>query len=643
MDADKTAVFDGWASLVHGVNSGDHPSRINETQAFRAINTTFRGGNITTRPGMKQRKLVFTNEFDERKFENGAFQGCAYYRTEANRYIVCAIDGYIFAIDPYDYLVTNISSEVGQNDPNIYRMQFQQMDIFMVIQDGINQPIILEGMSARRSDPNKKSLWSPVEIMNPDEIVGYPDADPPILPQDPIWRYAEGEIPTAYFMAFGQGRLFWARRNSNEWEAGDIVLGGEAENALLNTENEFLAEGGSFKLPSALGNITGMTFLQQIDTTLGIGPLLVQAEFGIAVYEVGLPRKQWGDGIFGRVIYQGYGAVNPGCMQHYANELYYLAKDGIRNIQQSRADFETMIDTPLSREIEVELKRSTPWMHHYCQSMRFDKRLFWTIMPHRHELDSGKSDVHHLGLLAMDFDISSSLREQIKPIFEGVWTGLKYLGLVDGQFDGEERAFAFALQAGKTVLHEFSKTSHHDDGRKIPARIYTKGFNFIKSDKYEPVTAFDQKVFEHLDLWIEAMKDDVDIDIHYTRDDSPEWYKMGDTWKNYTPYLYKDAPSEKNIPVATARPHPEFQTCSSDDTPEKITERNRNVGYFFQLRIDVTGHASIRQGRLKGKQRSSERTNAGHIDMPEDQLNNPPIDDFTYNSDSLTETMEVLT
>jgi hypothetical protein len=139
------------------------------------------------------------------------------------------------------------------------------------------------------------------------------------------------------------------------------------------------------------------------------------------------------------------------------------------------------------------------------------------------------------------------------------------------------------------------------------------------------------------------MKDDVDIDIHYTRDDSPEWYKMGKTWKNYTPYLYKDAPSGKNIPVATARPHPEFQTCSSDDTPEKITERNRNVGYFFQLRIDLTGYVSIRQGRLKGKQRASERSNAGQIDMPEDQLNNPPIDDFTYNSDSLTETMEVLT
>lgn len=626
MDADRTAVFDGWASLVHGVNSGEHPTRLEERYVYRAINTTFRGGNSTTRPGTRKRELEFDNDFDKREFETGMFQGCAYYRTQAQRYIVCAINGWIFLVNPTTYKVINISVPLGQNAPDIYRMQFQQVDQYMIIQDGTNLPIILEGAASRRADPNKVSSYSVI----PDLFdIGGDDPELLLVPE----YHLKGEIPPAYFMAFGQGRLFWARRNSNEWEAGDIIFGGDPGNALMNTESEYLAEGGSFKLPAELGNITGMTFLQQIDTTLGIGPLMVQAEFGIAVYEVAAARNSWGDQVFGRVIYQGHGAVNPGSMQHYSNELYFLAKDGIRNVQQSRTDFETMIDTPLSREIEEDLNKSTPWMHHFCQSMLFGKRMFWTIMPQRHEMDSGEYDVHHRGLIVMDFDISSSLRQQQKPIFEGVWTGLKYLGLVSGVFGSEERGFAFALQSGKITLHEFTKDQHHDDGCRIPSRIYTRGFNFIKADRYDPVTAFDQKVLEHVDLWIESLKDEVDIEIYYKSDDIPEWNQLGETWKADAVYSYRHAPTDTNIPVATAYPVPEFQTCSSDDSPEKITERGRNTGYYFQLRIDITGHASIRQGRLKGKQRPSERTNAGHVSLPEVRLNYPPIEDFGYNRD----------
>jgi hypothetical protein len=389
------------------------------------------------------------------------------------------------------------------------------------------------------------------------------------------------------------------------------------------------------KLPAELGNITGMTFLQQIDTSLGIGPLVVHAENGIAVYEVQIPRTQWGDQQIGRVIYQGPSAVSPESMARVNNELYFLSKEGIRSINQARADFSTMIDTPLSRELNFDFQYQTPWLDKYTDAFVFDKRIFWLGLPTREKRENNEVDVHHRALFVMDYDYSSELRGQSKkPVYDGIWTGLKYLGGVAGLFNNRERCFLFAVENKTNVLYELDPKLHHDDQRLIQSRLYTRGYDFRSDNRFNPVFPHNAKLLEHVDLWIEGMRDDVGIDVYYTNDDQPVWYNLGEKWEYRAPYLYKDAPTGTDIPIATERPFPDFQTFSADDTPEDITCKNQNRGYYFQLRIDISGYARIRMGRLKAKNDPSERSGAEPHYLPQDRLNVPSPDDYSYNSDN---------
>ena len=56
MIQDKNRIFDGWLTLEGGVDAGRAPEALDPNQCQSAINMTFRGGNATTRPGI--RKLV---------------------------------------------------------------------------------------------------------------------------------------------------------------------------------------------------------------------------------------------------------------------------------------------------------------------------------------------------------------------------------------------------------------------------------------------------------------------------------------------------------------------------------------------------------------------------------------------------------
>ena len=622
-NAEQNAIFDDWTTLVGGVNSGEHPARVPRTQAYRAINASFRGGSISTRPGFNHVPVNIELEGEREVFEKGNFQGCAYYRGDGARYLVVAIGGWIFVIDPIKGTTRNIGNDVGQNDPTVDRMQFEQVDRWLVIQDGINRPVILENNTARRSDPDAYSTLTVLSNSIP------ATDDQPEVPA----VYAQGEIPVSYYMAFGQGRLFFARKNTNEFLAGDLLIGGLEENALLATENVYLAGGGSFKLPDELGNITGMTFMDQIDTSLGVGALIVHAENGIAAYDVAQARSQWGTQQIGRVIYKGPAATCPETLVNVNNEIYFMSKDGIRSIKQAVADFTTMIDTPLSREINVDLEKATPWLDHMTDSFVFDKRVMFLGLPFRFKREEDRVDVAHRCLFVMDYDYSSQLRGQsAKPVYDGMWTGFNFLGGTSGIFGDAEHAYVIAERNGVNGIYELSSTSYRDDERNIETRIYTKGYDFQSDNRYNPVFPHSLKVLSHVDLWLEGLRDEVDIDVFFTTDDQPQWYSLGE-WSHSAPYSYANAPSLSYIPFATERPYPDFQTFSAPDDVQDITCRNKNKGYYFQLRIDIKGYARIRMGRLKGKHEPSEPVYAEQHDIPETQLNITPPDDFAYNAD----------
>lgn len=54
MIADKNRIFDGWINIEGGVDGGKAPQMLNPNQCASAINMTFRGGDVSTRPGFRK-------------------------------------------------------------------------------------------------------------------------------------------------------------------------------------------------------------------------------------------------------------------------------------------------------------------------------------------------------------------------------------------------------------------------------------------------------------------------------------------------------------------------------------------------------------------------------------------------------------
>ena len=59
MITDKNRLFDGWLTLEGGVDAGRLPDTLEVNQCHSAINMTFRGGSITTRPGYRKLEEEF--------------------------------------------------------------------------------------------------------------------------------------------------------------------------------------------------------------------------------------------------------------------------------------------------------------------------------------------------------------------------------------------------------------------------------------------------------------------------------------------------------------------------------------------------------------------------------------------------------
>ena len=567
---DRQRISDGFVTLERGIDAGKAPVMLPRNQASFAVNATMRGGFPKTRPSFANIPLVFEAEDDataedmRNNFKNGKFQGAVSYDYGVSSYIVCSVGGYIYRIGPNDGVVKDITPTKRDEqssspddvvpDPNSSRIPvayFQQAEQYLVIQDGQSRAIIFDGGTARRS-------------VNEDD-----------------------EVPVGTAMAYGGGRLWVAR--GREFIAGDIV--GGATEVIQFTENTYIAEGGAFAVPLQTGNITAMKFMNQPDSSLGQGELLVHTPEAVFAVNVPTSRDDWKNVTFPtvRIVAINYGSVSDRSCTLVNSDMFYRAPDGIRSYISSRREWQEYGQIPVSRELGsiIETDKLSE-ISDTTSAVLFDNRMLTTVTSQKN-----KNGRYFKALAVLDFDLVGGSGAKSPPAWEGIWTGLNFLQVITATVDVEDRCFAFHADPTCGIqLYELTR-----DGKKDADKTSIQCF--VETGSYSFQNPFEMKNIEYGEMWVDQLEGQVKFDIKYKPNQYPAWVD----WNTF----YECAKTENCDPedgscLTLLNYKPQYRTRlrlpqPADDCESSVGAPMRNA-YEVMVRIGWTGQARIKGFRI---------------------------------------------
>lgn len=597
MIPDQTRIFDNFDDQTGGVDGQLAPLLLAGNRSAKLVNGTVRGGNAGTRPSFGSINLTFTNDETRARFERFPIQGGRYYwHPDTDGMLVCSIGGRIFAINILG-TVTDITPSSGPNSATLPQVWMEQVEQYLVIQNGQDKAIIVEGITSRRADPDKTIIVSSVEVPAP-------------------------EVPTGTVMGYGLNRLVLANKDRTAFKVGDIA--GGSTTVLTFSATQYLNEAPEFAFPRQLGQIVAITFLAQADTANGIGACLVVGSRGILAMDLTVPRTDWLDTDISRVVLLETGGVGANAYAQVNGDLFFRSlQGGIRSLRMARAEQSGWGKTPLSREVQNYLAYDTPRLLNYCQMARFDNRLFCTVVP-------TVSDGHpnHLGMLILNFDLISSLAGKTAPAWEGLWTGITPTVFATGLFQGEERFLTLCHdQDGINRVYEIKKEEAFDiEVERIPSVLHTRAMAFE--------SPYSRKELIGADLWLTNILGPTEFVVKWRPNGYPEWTE----WSRFTVCADQGNAACSTGECATLALTPRAvdriqlsrppKSCSADGGNNELA-----FGYAFEFRIEWTGRATISRFRAHANRLvedglggcpSSTENNCGSLQVCAD-------DDFTYN------------
>lgn len=562
MPNEKQPLMDGQTDFSGGMDASRSPELISQNQIALGVNITLRENYPGTRPAFNRCLLNFAGDDEaEAWFHSNYFQGGAYFNTNGGYpSFIASVGGRIFNLQPQGagFEVTDITpvfanGTIDRNSSILTKAYFCQADVYLIIQDGQSLPFIFDGSTVRRANPN--------------------------IP----------EVPVGTIMAYGQGRLTVGF--GDEFLIGDI--NGGATNVLSFTETTYLNGGGSFKLPMNMGNITGMIFTAQQDTNTGQGTLLVFGESGVISVNLSIPRTSWQDTQIVTVTLTDIGTLADRSLVTINADIFFRSQDGIRTYRDARAEFGQYSlgnygRTALSYEVSKYLSTDSLLYQPFTSGIVFDNRYLMTTLP---ALRNGGGVPVFQALSAMDFIPVSALRYNQPPIFDGLWTGLDFYQLVEGQFSGSIRAFAFVRgldNSGNQELQfwEIGTQPGLDNGTcPIQCAFESKAFIFGSPLTY--------KRMSYLRHWSDQIQGRVDWKLRIKPDQYPGW----EDWQEWTDKAIVQTCLDTECGLPNYQPQYRSgrnsvmapEGCLSDGADMKTYR----TGFSFQIRMEWAGVARV--------------------------------------------------
>lgn len=489
---------DGNLSFRGGQNAGTLPDRIREDQYAYGINITTKDGGAGPRPGFVFTDITVTTEGGvpdvvgkivpyQEILHSGKFQGAHAYITESLTGILAVVSGVIFVINPVLQTaeVLEIEEQEGeltgispQFEPSSQRLDqyAQRFNIsnagrFVVIHDYPDTPVIIEGGVARRADPDAVD-----EQGNP-----------------------APELFASVLGTYNQSRYFFSSI-ANEFTAGDPVGSTAAPDAPITvleigtTAAPFV--GQVFSLGSTNQNkpITAMGFTQVMDSSTGLGPMFVATKDSIYTFRTDLPRTQWEQTQFGRLLLFNAGIAGQRAFVQVNTDLMFISGDGrIRSLLVSASGQQKFANTPIDREVQNWNVMDDPELMSIAVAEAVGNRVFFTVSPYRtfaQDLERNPVvDYAFEGMVVLELDNLSGLLADAAPAWAGLWTGIQPMDIVN--VDGT--IWIFSKDEGVNALYRMDESLSYDiykdQPRNIVARIYTREYPFqdrfkLKKEKF---------------------------------------------------------------------------------------------------------------------------------------------------------------
>lgn len=395
------------------------------------------------------------------------------------------------------------------------------------------------------------------------------------------------ELPAGRMGVYVLGQNWMSLTDGIQFIASDIV--GGASGTLANNKRDAVLKttgqtffGGNFSIPNSGSLINSMTATANLDTSLGQGALQVGTDSAmfscLAPFDFQNPPDTRIPILTESLI--GFGPLAQNSTIAANSDTLFRAFPGLASLVIARRDFGEWGNSPISREMTRVYSADDQSLLPYGSAGVFDNRFLDTCSP-----QTNPQGTIHQGIVALNFDLISSLRGKAPPVYDGLWTGLSTLQLVDIKSGSESRCFAFALVDGKIELHELAVTegvSYQDDDTTPIGWSLETPVLFNR----------DTKPLEQLcritngELSLQEIKGTVDILVQYR----PDFYDGWVDWKSVSITAPANTTSYRTR-IGLGEPR--------DEACEANNNRPFRVGHFFQFRLLFTGQAKLMGFRVQ--------------------------------------------
>lgn len=302
---------------------------LSRSSYHQGINVTGRRGYLESREPDVQ--IALSESVEDR------YQGSEVYNPGTGDRIITVCGGNIYEIWPSG-ATRRITSEPLLSR-TVERCYFVQANHYMIIQDGINLPVVLEDTKAEVSDT----------------------------------------VPIGRWMSAGNGYLAVVSPNCKTVFVSNISTFLEDPDHILK-----FTETPSSLTPFDIGDIVGIHLAPILDAGTSMGALMV---FGrklgrVFAYDLSVPRDEWGNTVgFGRTVAEGIFLASNASIQAIGGDLYMRTVTGIDTINLARADWQASRNRSISQPIDGWLDQDAPHLLRVCQSAFWDDRFYLTTQP----------------------------------------------------------------------------------------------------------------------------------------------------------------------------------------------------------------------------------------------------------------------
>lgn len=412
------------------------------------------------------------------------------------------------------------------------------------------------------------------------------------------WQHTTGtQLPPGRIGTYGMGRIWMELTDGRQFLAGDAVGGSSGTQALSYrdavlhiTENFYLAGGGYFAVPGAMGNIQAMRFAATLDASLGQGPLQVYTRNGVFSCNAPTDRTTWQD-ITNPILTQsliGSGATGQDSTQVVNGDTIFRSLQGLNSLILARREFATWGITPISREVEPTFALDSQELLPWASGTYFDNRYLQTV-----GTVLGPHGPYFEGLVPLNFDVISGIRGKQPAIYDSrLWTGLNTYKVFTGTFDHVERCFAFTYNAitDELELYEILPTISNVIADNVTNRVT---WAVETGTKFAPR---DPKVHPYMrllggEIYVDNLQGEVQFQVWWKPDEWPCWVPWA-MWNECSVPVREDG--KLQFRPRMSLPEPSAVPCDT------VNNRPLREGYSFRMLIHITGHCTFKGGMLRG-------------------------------------------